>query len=136
MLLCNVANTEDATPLCTGHLSSSSIDQRDRLHKALMLVPLCAMLVWLSGCSVFVTTPKTTRVEVTGLNNQVNEYIIVTDEPDESDLDIKLTDRYALRLDFQWLWNDHISPFVLDSGHMSDPSDEQLIPWITCKYNF
>ncbi len=136
MLLCNTDRFKDDIPLCIGHLGSSRIDQHERLQKALVLVPLCAMLVWLSGCSVFVTTPKTTRVEVTGLNNQVNEYIIVTNEPDESDLDIKLTDRYALRLDFQWLWNDHISPLVIDAGKTIDISEEQLIPWITCKYSF
>lgn len=136
MILYNNAKNKGAMQLRTGHLRPSRIDGRDRLQKALMLVPLCATLVWLSGCSVFVTTPKTTRVEVTGFNNQVNEYVIVTNEPDESDLDIKLTDRYALRLDFQWLWNDHISLLGIDSVQTNDTLDEQLIPWITCKYRF
>ena len=95
------------------------------------------MLLWLSGCSVFVATPKTTRVQVTGFNNQVNEYIIVTDEPEEADLDIKLSGRYAIHFDFQWLWNDLGSSMNENPPYFwNEWAEQPMTPWFTCKYKF
>ena len=73
---------------------------------------------------------------MTSIDNRVSEYIIVTDEPDETDMDIKLTERYAIHLDFQWLWNERISPGELDPSLSNNTLDPQLTPWFTCKYRF
>lgn len=101
-----------------------------------LLLLLCAVLVWLSGCSVLVATPRTTRVQVSGLNNHVSEYVIVSDEPDTSELDIKLTDRYAIRLDFQWLWSDRFSSGEKLLYVGEDETAPPAAPWFTCLYRF
>jgi hypothetical protein len=123
-------------PPCTEQLRRPTQHRQNHPQKRLLVLLLCAALLWVSGCSVFVATPKTTRVKVTGLNNLIDEYIIVTNEPDETELDIRLTDRYTLCLDFQWIWNDHISPAEMDSTLINDGLHPQLTPWITCKYRF
>ena len=95
----------------------------------------CSMLFLTAGCSIFISTPRVAHVPITGLNNQLNEYVIRLDDLTEANLDIQLNNRYAIRLDLQWLLDDQ------DSGNsdihlVKDDSTPPLSPWIMCKYRF
>jgi hypothetical protein len=98
-------------------------------------IALCAIFLIFSGCSVLVATPHVTHIPVKGINNEMGEYIIVTDDPRESDLDIKITDRYAIKLDFQWLWNKQTESNTVT---YFDDEDNPYVtaPWVTLKYRF
>ena len=95
----------------------------------------CSMLFLMSGCSVFISTPRVAHVPVTGLNNQLSEYVIRLDNLTEADLDIRLNDHYAIRLDLQWLGDDQdaMNPEI---QMMRDDASPQFSPWIMCKYRY
>ncbi len=89
----------------------------------------------LLGCSVFISTPRVARYHVQGLDNQLMEYRVPIDSPSEGNLDIQLSDHYAIQFDFDWLWNTDadISDFAVSDDTSAAPS---LAPWMLCKYRF
>lgn len=95
----------------------------------------CGMLLMTAGCSIFISTPRVAHVRITGLNNQLSEYVIRLDDLTEANLDIPLNAHYALRLDLQWLEDDSdaINP---DIHLMRDDASPRFSPWVMCKYRF
>ena len=105
------------------------------MKRLIYLLLVCWIALLISGCSVLVATPYEARVQVKGLNNQLNEYVIILNSPPESDLDIQLTNNYAIKLDLQWLWDENFlnqPEFNLNGESATAP----LTPWLTCKYRF
>ena len=84
---------------------------------------------------MFVDIPRVARVPISGLNNQLNEYIIELDDLGQEDLEVRLTDHYAIQLDFQWLWDENKTPDVT-TDELFDEANAPLSPWMTCKYRF
>lgn len=94
-----------------------------------------SLLFMLTGCSIFVSTPRVARIEIQRLDNQLNEYIVALDDPADSKLDIHLTNRYTVQLDFQWLWNSN-DTIQLNAENLEDQAIPPLSPWMVCKYRF
>lgn len=96
---------------------------------------MAMMSVALTGCSVFISTPRVARYQVQGLDNQFCEFVVALDEPCEGNMDIRITDRYAIQFDFEWLWNADTD--VTAGSASADPMVEpSLEPWMICKYRF
>ena len=100
----------------------------------LLLITVIFMFV-LSGCSVFVSTPRVTRIQMQGVDDQLWEYIVTLDNPADEDLGIQISDRYALQLDFEWLWNrESQADIYYDLNQES--AEPTPAPWMLWKYNF
>jgi hypothetical protein len=95
-------------------------------------------LMMLCACSALAVAPLSAHIQIDGLNRQIGEFVIALDSYNDEDLDIPLNDRYALRLDFKWLWNqDNAAGSALFAQHDFDESSgPPLSPWLTCKYRF
>ena len=109
---------------------------RNRTIQLLALFTVICLMVTISGCSVFISTPRTARIRIQGLDNKHFEYIIALDEPvTETNLDIRISKNYTLQLDFDWLWESE-SESLIDYS----PADKEIIPrltpWMSCKYRF
>ena len=95
------------------------------------------LCIWtmLPGCSVFISTPQVALYHVQDLNNQLNEFMVPIDTPNEGNMDIHLSDRYAVQFDFEWLWNTDadMAAAATSSEACTAPS---LAPWMVCKYRF
>jgi hypothetical protein len=88
-----------------------------------------------TGCSVFLSTPQMASYQIQRLDNSFVEMVIRIDEPTETNLDIRLNNRYTLQLEFDWLLNMEETPrFYEEAKHMSE--DPLLTPWMMCKYRF
>lgn len=102
---------------------------------------LCALvaaigLLWTTaGCSIFTLNPRVARIQIKGLNNQTQEYLVVLDDPTDKDLDIHLSDRYAIGVDLLQLWDD-TSSLTSEGQHSANPEMTPLTPWMTYKYRF
>ena len=73
---------------------------------------------------------------IQGLDNQHYDYIIPIDEPaTEANLDIRISKRYAVQLDFDWLW-DSDRENRTDYATTDEDPIPQLVPWMLCKYRF
>lgn len=99
-------------------------------------IVLAISLIWfIVGCSFLVSPPRMARIQIKGPANHSNEFVISLDDLTERNTDIHLSDRYALNIDFQWLW---YSPEDFET--MSDETAEEiqapLTPWVLCKYRF
>jgi hypothetical protein len=83
---------------------------------------------------MFISPERTARIQITGIDNHVNEFVVFLDDLTDTNFDIQLTEKYAIRLDLQWLWSQDISQFEFE------PTDRQppplLSPLVTCKYRF
>lgn len=102
-----------------------------------MIVLAAALVSGLAttGCSVFISTPRVARFHVQRPDNKFIEYYVNLDDPSETNLDIHLTNRYTVQLDFEWLWDsDEPSELYLETN--ADPADPLLVPWMLCKYRF
>ncbi len=100
------------------------------------VVSLAVFLILTSfGCSVFISTPRVTHIQVQGLEDQLWEYTVTLDDSAESNLNIDLSDRYSLQFDFEWLWNTE-EPTDLYFDLSEEFGDSSMVPWMLCKYRF
>ena len=93
------------------------------------------ILMWATvGCSFFVSAPRIARIQIKGPANRANEFTFSLDNPTQDDMDIRISDRYAIKLDLQWLW--------YEKEDLSSDEDAAeiprlpLTPWFICKYRF
>lgn len=100
-----------------------------------LLLVIVAMLTT-NACSIFISTPRTARIHIQGLDNKYYDCIIALDEPTaKTNMDIRISKNYAVQLDFEWLW-DADSDAEL---RQEDPETDiipPLTPWMLCKYRF
>lgn len=94
-----------------------------------------AVIFSLTGCSVFVSTPRIASFQIQKPDNKLVSHFVYLDEPEETNLDIDLNNRYTIQLDFEWLWDDTESPQIYYQGNRDD-SESGLAPWMICKYRF
>ena len=66
--------------------------------------------------------------------NHTNEFIISLDDPTQDNTDIELSDRYAIKLDLQWLWYE--AEDIKKEESVSEITTSPLAPWFICKYRF
>ena len=102
----------------------------------LALIVLSLAICMISGCSFLTAAPRVAHFQVRGLNNNSNEYVIVLDDPEEKKLDIPLSDRYTLRLDFNWLWE---TGTLFQIDHPDDSFGDKIVPlapWMTYTLRF
>lgn len=105
-------------------------------HKTMVCL-LIASVLGLTGCSVFVSTPKVASFHIQQLDNKFVEVLVSLDDSAETNMDIHLNNRYTLQLDFDWLWNmDQRSEIYLDLESDTNSEDPLLTPWMICKYRF
>jgi hypothetical protein len=105
------------------------------INRAGMMVVLVVLTLAITGCSVFISTPRTARIRIHDLDNKWVEYVVNLEDPSESNLGIHLGNKYSLQLDFDWLWNmDKRSEIYLEAE--TDLDESQLSPWMLCKYRF
>jgi hypothetical protein len=104
--------------------------------KKLCPIIIACTLILTTGCSVLISTPPVARIQIHGLNNQTNVYIVALDAaPTQSTIDIRITDRYAINLDFQWLLGSNSeSEMELTDDHLTQKPP--IIPWMMCTYRF
>ena len=103
--------------------------------KCLALAAAALLMISVSGCSILVATPPAAHVQIDGLNSQLGQFIVLLNPSSEQQMDIPINARYALRLDFRWLWeqgSDNTAANFQDPDDLSSP----LTPWLTCKYRF
>lgn len=99
---------------------------------------ICAWALFMfTSCSMFISTPRVAHIQINGADNhQLDEYIVVLDpEYDENLIDIQITDRYAINLDFQWLFNAAIGDETTSTDGPSE-LDWSATPWMVCTYKF
>ena len=107
---------------------------RSKGHKFMVWL-VAALALSATGCSVFITTPQTASYHIQQLDDQLVEVVINLDTPTETDLDIRISNRYALQLEFEWLWNlEDQEGLHTDVEVLSE--DSALTPWMLCKYRF
>lgn len=105
------------------------------INRAGMMVVLVALMLAITGCSVFISTPRTACIRIHDLDNKWVEYVVNLEDPSESNLGIPLGNKYSLQLDFDWLWSmDKRSEIYLEAE--TDLDESQLSPWMLCKYRF
>jgi hypothetical protein len=103
-------------------------------NRCLILMVLVTFTM-VTGCSVFISTPRVARYQMQGLDNQFKEFVVPLDHPCEGNMDIELSDRYAVQFDFEWLWSGEAgtSGAAMTDEAYTAPS---LVPWMLCKYRF
>lgn len=104
--------------------------------KKRLTVVIALSLIWaLVGCSSFYSVPQMARIHVRGPGNQAREFVIsLEDLTAQENMDIRLSDRYAINLDLQWLWYEKED--LNTEEFAPDPLNVNLAPWILCKYRF
>ena len=105
------------------------------MKKFYAAIVICALLMSTS-CSMMISTPRVASIKINGIDNRLNEYLVVLDpEYSEYMIDIQITDRYALNLDFQWLIDATIGYEQVDiDGQFAD--DIAFTPWMMGTYRF
>lgn len=89
-----------------------------------------------TGCSVLISTPPVARIQIHGMDNQLDEYIVILDPaPSSNMIDIPLTDRYVINLDFQWLLGPSAEFETADADGRPDQYFSAT-PWMMCTYKF
>lgn len=96
-------------------------------------VLLIISIYFLTGCSAFVSTPRIARIQIKGPANHTNEVVFALETTQDND--IELNDRYALELDFQWLWYEREDLDFL-KREVNEETFIPLTPWFICKYRF
>lgn len=103
--------------------------------KKLLAFAVVLCVSWmLIGCSSMASAPRMARICIKGPANHTNEFIISLDDPTRENTDIHLSDRYAIKLDLQWLWYEKED--IKREENISDVSNSPLAPWFICKYRF
>jgi hypothetical protein len=87
------------------------------------------------GCAAFPSSDQVVKINITGLNYPHAEIVFRVDTPNESDLDIFLTEHYAIRIGLEWLKIQE-QPSDADTIWFDANPSGPLVPWITCKYHF
>ena len=108
-----------------------------RIKQILIVLFLTCLIVFPNGCSVFISTPRTARIHIQGLGNEYYDYIITLDQPlPEANLDIRISDRYAVQIDFEWLWDAYNNDQADSNALQVEDQIVPLVPWMQCKYRF
>lgn len=109
----------------------------NRTKQSITVLSVIILLATVNGCSIFISTPRMAKIHIQGLDNQHHDYIIAIDEPlAEANLDIRISKRYAVQLDFDWLWGS-VSDTRMDyTNSVDEDKIPPLIPWMLCKYCF
>ena len=109
----------------------------NRTKQFITVLSVIILLATVNGCSIFISTPRMAKIHIQGLDNQHHDYIISLDEPlAEANLDIRISKRYAVQLDFDWLWGS-VSDTRMDyTNSVDEDKIPPLIPWMLCKYCF
>lgn len=108
---------------------------RRNLNRIVLSALIAPSILAVSGCSVFISTPKVAHFQVQRPDDKFIEYVVNLDDPTETDLDIHINNRYTIQLDFEFLWDsDQGSEIYVES--YTDPADPLLAPWMLCKYRF
>jgi hypothetical protein len=107
------------------------------LNHIVLSALIAPSILAMSGCSVFISTPRVAHFQVQRLDDKFIEYVVNLDDPTETDLDIHINNRYAIQLDFEFLWDseDESSSEIYVESY-TDPADPMLVPWMLCKYRF
>jgi len=109
----------------------------NRTKQFITVLSVISMLISVSGCSIFISTPRTARIHIQGLDNQHYDYVIALDEPlAEANLDITISKRYAVQLDFDWLWGTASYTRLDYNNSVDEDKIPPLVPWMLCKYRF
>lgn len=109
----------------------------NRFKFVIIVLSIAIFTAPITGCSIFISTPRTAKIHIQGLNNQHYDYIVPLDDPDcESNLNIKISKRYALQLDFEWLWDATIDIASDRNLPTSENLIPPLVPWMVCQYRF
>ena len=91
----------------------------------------------LTGCSLLTHTPRHVRLQIKGLGNHVNEFILPLEDTSDSNTDIAISDRYAIKLDLQWLWLEHEDiQYFSPKPDETDANSTSLRPWLLGKFRF
>jgi hypothetical protein len=81
-----------------------------------------------------ISTPRQAEIRVQGLNNQFHSEFVTLDDLVEQNLEIPLSNSYALMLDFQWLLG---SNNRLDlEANLPSKVESELAPWLMCTFRF
>ena len=99
------------------------------------MVIFAVLMFAISGCSVFISTPRVAHIRIHDLDNKFIEYIVDLDNPTERDVGIHLSNKYTLQLDFEWLWNMDKRTEIY-AEQVTDSEESKLTPWMLCKYRF
>lgn len=105
------------------------------MKKLIYVIAICTLLPCM-GCSMLITTPKVASIKIHGIDNRLNEYLVVLDpEYSEHMIGIQISDRYALNLDFEWLIDATIG---FDEADIPGQPCEDIAvsPWMMCTYKF
>lgn len=103
-----------------------------------LLILTVLLLIWtLTGCAFFNPAPRLAHIQIIGPGNHTKEFVLSLDDLEsEKDTGIRLTDRYAIEIDLQWLWYEFEDLNL--NRRANDPNDPStpLTPWFICKYRF
>lgn len=105
------------------------------IRRLLAVLAICIFGSAAVGCAAFPRSDQVVKIQIKGLNYPHAEIVFRVDTPNESDLDIFLTQHYAIRIGLEWLKGQDQAPETDQIWFDADPSGP-LIPWITCKYRF
>ncbi len=104
-----------------------------KIASIFIILVIFTALLFLTGCALFVSTPRIARIQIKGPANHINEVFFALDNSE--DKDIHINDRYAIELDFQWLWYEQEDLIFLKKEDKEE-EDIPLTPWFICKYRF
>jgi hypothetical protein len=105
------------------------------LNRIVLSALIAPSVLAVGGCSVFISTPRVAHFNVQQPDDKFIEYVVNLDDPAETDLDIRINNRYAIQLDFEFLWDTDESPEIYVQSY-TEPADPPLTPWMLCKYRF
>ena len=93
-------------------------------------------LLMFSGCSMFISTPRVAHIQIHGMDSRIDDYAVVLDpQCKETTFDIRISDRYAINLDFEWLFNATTGIESINPDGRTD-MDWSGTPWMMCTYRF
>jgi type 1 fimbria pilin len=108
-----------------------------RITQLLAAISTICIVVATCGCSIFVSAPPTAKIRIQGLDNKLYEYIIALDEPaDETNVGFRISKKYTLKLDFEWLWDSATGSQIGNNQLADEDTIPLLVPWIVCNYRF
>jgi hypothetical protein len=96
------------------------------------------IFIWvLTSCAVFKSSPRLAHIQIKGPNNYTKEYVFSLDHLESAEsAGIRLTDRYAIEVDLQWLWYEFEDLDFLNTRDGAQTAATPLAPWFMCKYKF
>lgn len=105
-----------------------------QMNSKLQALIICCLIVWLSGCSIMISTPRQAEIRVQGLNDQFRSEFVTLDDLVEQNLEIPFANSYTLMLDFQWLLGSDDEP---DSEeNLPSRVEPDLAPWLMFTFRF